>query len=142
MVLNKLKELATKHHTGYNRIAEASVSPVVNYKQVIVFPFNKEMHSLIRYQEMLRFNISGVYDTKYSGYVRSSTNDLLHINHTKNHIIQNVEEIECQSFDTLILGHTDQIDAVKIIKRLIDNLIDKCVKWQKDIFLLTTVVIR
>lgn len=36
------------------------------YKKAIVFPFNKEMHSVVRYREELSFEIVGIYDSKYT----------------------------------------------------------------------------
>lgn len=133
-VLNRLKTLAIKHHTGLKKTVCMLEAPVENYKKAVVFPFNKEMHSLIRYQEMLPFAIAGVYDTKYSGYVHSTTNHLLHIDHAQNYTIHNVEKMDYQSFDTLILGHTDRIEKIKAINRQIKTLIDKCIKTQKYIF--------
>ncbi len=51
----------------------------LDIKNAIVFPFNKEMHSLARFEDMLDFTISGFYDTKFSGQVGASINILQNI---------------------------------------------------------------
>lgn len=77
-----------------------------NYKinKAVIFPFNKEMHSLIRYLDLLPFHISNIYDIRESSRVGSTTEHLL-----KGEIlsmeIENYKNIEWDIFDTVILGN-------------------------------------
>ena len=75
-------------------------------KRAAIFPFNKEMHSLIRYHHLLSFELVDVYDVKYSFTVGASTSFLMNDMSVKNYIIKNISEVDWDSFDTLIVGHT------------------------------------
>ena len=59
---------------------ESSYKPVsfeFTINRAIIFPFNKEMHSLIRYQNLLSFDVVDVYDSKYSTNIGATTDHLL-----------------------------------------------------------------
>lgn len=84
----------------------------LNYKQAAVFPFNKEMHALIRFEDMLPFEIVDVYDIKYSPNIGGSTNQLLDISSENNHIIKKIDDLEWENIDALIIGHTQTISNV------------------------------
>ncbi len=105
-----------------------------NFQKVVIFPFNKEMHSLIRFQDMLKFKIIDIYDIKYSGYVHSSVNQILNIDSKKNYNIKNIEYLDYESFDTLIIGCTDKIETIENIKQKIDIVLKKCVEMGKNIY--------
>lgn len=102
--------------------------PFVPYKAV-VFPFNKEIHSILRYKDMLNFDIVDVYDTKYSSHVGASTNKLQNMKNSKDYIIKNIDNIDINTFDTFILGHvselkrlmTSKLDIAKLLEFLLGN---------------------
>ena len=48
-------------------------------KKAIVFPFNKEMHSLARFSDLLNFEILDFYDTKFSGNMGKGIRELQEI---------------------------------------------------------------
>ena len=109
-----LQEQIVKHSFGnlsidHNPNRNPKDSPVSGYKRAVLFPFNKEMHSLIRFEDNLPFEIIDVYDTKYSARIGASTNLLLNLDSKKNHTIKSIETIDMESFDTLIWGHTDKL---------------------------------
>lgn len=85
-----------------------------NFKinRAAIFPFNKEMHSLIRYSHLLNFEITDVYDVKYSSNVGSSTSFLMNDACNKSYIIKNVNEIDWDAFDTLVIGHTNRLSSL------------------------------
>ena len=89
-----------------------TVPNIKAYKNAAIYPFNKEMHSLLRFEEHLSFSISDVYDTKYSARIHSATNTLLNIRGGNNHVIANVENLRWENIDTLILGHTREMEEL------------------------------
>ena len=103
-------------------------------KRACIFPFNKEIHSLVRFERLLSFSISKLYDSKYSARVGSSTNDLLHINQPVNHIIENIEDITFDAFDMLILGHIDGYIKIPNQKNIIQEIVLECIKLGKKIY--------
>lgn len=91
------------------------VYPSRNFKiyRASLFPFNKEMHALIRFQKFLPFEIVSVHDVKYSGKVGSSCERLINAEITRKElIIQNIEKIPWGDIDTLILGHCGQLNQI------------------------------
>ena len=106
----------------------------LDIKKAIVFPFNKEMHSLARYEDMLQFQILGFYDTKYSGQVGYSVNILQKTNSKNEHIIQNIDKIDWGAdFDTVILGHTSLISNA-IGRDYEAEIISNCERYNKKLF--------
>lgn len=91
-----------------------------------VFPFNKEIHSFVRYSDLLKFDIVDFYDTKYSGNVGAYTTDILCIDSNATHIkkksIKNISSIDWDSFETLILGHcASRSDFENLIREAISR---------------------
>lgn len=78
-----------------------------------LFPFNKEMHALIRFRQFLPFDIVSVHDVKYSGKVGSSCYRLINADvDADDKIIQNVTQIPWENIDTLIVGHCEQLNEI------------------------------
>lgn len=108
--------------------------PLFRIKKAAVFPFNKEMHSLLRFPDLLEFEIIHIYDTKYSGTVGAMTQHLLKDNSVLNRVIENVHDIDWNDFDTLILGHTDELSALVKDTSLKEKIIHQALKNGKQIF--------
>lgn len=109
-------------------------NPTQEYKKAVLFPFNKEMHSIIRFQELLSFEVVGVYDVKQTAHIGATTNDLLRIKGTKNLIINSIKEIDWDSFDTFILGHTDELIRILNTPSFIQELIDEILSHRKHLY--------
>lgn len=71
----------------------------------VIFPFNKEMHSLIRFEELLRINIIDVYDVKFSGNVGRYPYQVLNMPFKSQNRIKDIQNLDWDSFDTIIIGH-------------------------------------
>jgi len=97
-----------------------------------IFPFSKEIHSLIRFQKLVSFDIVDIYDSPRSGRVGARTNSLLDIQ-AREYIIKNIAELDYDSFDTFILGHTYDLSTANF-KFNIGTLIDNLVKHNKQIY--------
>lgn len=107
------------------------MNPVSRYEKAVIFPFNKEMHSLIRFPELLEFELVDVYDLKYSANVGAYTNNILDIVSDRNYLIKNIYDIDWESFDTFILGHMDEYIQVAKIPNFREKLIDEILKHKK-----------
>lgn len=78
-------------------------------KKVIVFPYNKEMHSVVRFYDSAKYTLAGVYDLKESGNVGK----IIKTDSDNVFEIQNYLNIDWDSdFETIILGHTNEIQKV------------------------------
>ncbi len=103
-------------------------------KRAVLFPFNKEMHSIVRYSDLLSFDIVGVYDVKYSATVGATTSHIMKDSSVKDILVNNINNIDWDSFDTLILGHTDELSLLINRDDLKRNLISEAIERGKNIF--------
>ncbi len=90
-----------------------------------IFPFNKEMHSLLRFADLLPFQICDVYDSKYSMRVGGYTDRLLNNPNVKSIRIKNIEDISFHNIDTIILGHMQEVLQFPNMLAIYDLLIEK-----------------
>ena len=71
-------------------------------KNVAIFPYNKEMHNIINFMDLLSFNVINVFDIKQSGRVGKNIEDFYGHQYGK---IMNIDNINYDTIDTLIIGH-------------------------------------
>lgn len=102
------------------------------WKRAAIFPFQKEMHSLIRYAASLPFEISNVYDLKYSGHVGATTAAIMHDGTVPALTVENIQDICFDSFDALIFGHFTELENL-IDEPLRKNLLDRLLAHGKQV---------
>jgi hypothetical protein len=100
--------------------------------RAVTFPFNKEIHSLVRYADLLNFKIIDYYTLRLSGLIGKDISDIVK-DCSFHSIIKNIDEIDWNSFDTLILGHCSEYSQTTGInyKEIISDLAKK---FNKNIF--------
>ena len=103
-----------------------------NIKKAVVFPFSKETHALLRFADMLSFDICGYYDVKRSGKVGRRLSAFFE-EFDSEEKIKDVDEIDFTDIDTIILGHLDELNSImKRDYRM--ELIDKSIKNGVNIY--------
>ena len=101
--------------------------------KVIVFPFNKELHSLARYKEKALFQIKDFYDVKYIGNVGRTINDVIGCSNSANAIIKNYIDINWnEDFDTIILGHVKELSNLVNVD-FMEYFIKHAIKFKKRV---------
>lgn len=123
-VLQKFQSLAIDIRQ-FIRIQLESKKVFPKSGRIAIFPFNKEMHSFIRYKDVLPFEITKVYDLKYSGKVLSTTNKVLQDDCLPCIKIENINDIDFDAFDSFVFGHfceIEQMVAPDFRKQLLDRL--------------------
>ncbi len=123
-VLKKFKSLAVN---SYELRSEKPAQKVIFPRngRLAIFPFNKEMHSLIRFADVVPYDISKVYDLKYSGKVLSKTNIVMQDDSLISLKIENINDIDYDSFDLFAFGHfgeSEELISPGFRKKLLDNL--------------------
>lgn len=103
-------------------------------KNAALFPFTKEMHSLIRYHDLLDFDIAAVYDIKYSGNIGLSTRKCIKDEKAIDKNIKNIQNVDWNEFDTIILGHLDELTSLTSANDLRRDLIDQAISKGKQIY--------
>lgn len=126
-IIDGLKE------TSCNTITYNSINTVKKIvpKKAIVFPFNKEIHSLARYKTMANFSIAGFYDIKYIGNVGRKIGDV--IGSLDDTTINNYLDIDWNdNFDTIVLGHIKELSNL-INMDLMTYFVDFAIRYKKQI---------
>ena len=101
-----------------------------NINEVALLPFSKEMQSLLNFSNLLNFEITGVYDTKYSGRVGFCFETM---DHSKKYIIENLDNCNWERIDTFVLGHVWELNP-RIRDVTIEKIVEKCLYHGVNLF--------
>jgi uncharacterized NAD-dependent epimerase/dehydratase family protein len=107
------------------------IKPVSFINTAVIFPINKETHSLIEYNSMLPFSIMGIYDTKYlrNGSQKFLTRLSQYYNLKPNFI----SDLDFTlPFDTFILGHVHEIEMIEK-KQYFTAILNNCLEYNKNV---------
>lgn len=101
--------------------------------RIAVFPFNKEMHSLVRFQDLMICELTKVYDLRISGRVGATTNKVLGIESNRNFTIENIDNLDLNSFDMMVIGHLNEtIDITG--NNIRERIIVDCLQSNKRVY--------
>ena len=95
-------------------------------KKAAIYPYNKEMHSLMRFRELLNFEIVGIADPIAKGYVGRDAGEAIGIPPVDIRIQPRFQEI-LKEADTLILGYVDELSRItkkNVLRESIEKAID------------------
>lgn len=131
-ILAELRKHAYKI-IDFEKSSKAENKWIKDVKKVIIFPFNKEIHSLFRFQNELPFKIDGIYEPIGLSKLRNDLEfkEFLIDSSIK---IGNINQIDWNAdFDTVILGHCDVLNSVYNMD-FIDYFLKKCSEYSKKIY--------
>ena len=132
-IIEKIKSTAKYHHISSMEEQNNSLESIpFKIKKAVLFPFNKEMHSLIRFRDLLGFEVVEVFDTKYSMTLGATTSHLLKHDGVS-YKIKSINDIIWDNFDTLIVGHTNEISNMTK-STFKEDLIEEAIKRNKNIY--------
>ncbi|MCI9414479.1 MAG: DUF1611 domain-containing protein [Clostridiales bacterium] len=104
----QLSQICTSQHHNEKPVkAEVPFS----ISKAMIFPFNKEMHAIARYEEMLSFEAAKYCSLRITGQVGRTVADILPGCRNKK-VIQDINTVAWDEFDTLIIGHTGELDRI------------------------------
>lgn len=113
---------------------ENEISDEIGFElgKMAVFPFNKEIHSLAQYERQLTGTITHFYSSKFLGGIGVPiSSNYKHINNDR--IIENIDKIDWDDFDTLVLGHIGHLsDLCGINYR--QKLVSEAIAHNKNIY--------
>ena len=103
--------------------------------KAITFPFNKEIHSLYAYEDMLDFIIVGAYDLKYKGLIGKDISDIISYKRIRKRILKSFDDIEwnSESFDMIIVGHIGELSAI-CKRNFMEEIIQNCIAFNKKLY--------
>lgn len=107
--------------------------PGFNIRKAIVFPFNKEVQVIARFESMLNFSVMDYYEFKASRSIGEKIGDIINCDNDK--ILKNYKDINWNSdFDTVILGHVKEMSKYARIDFL-NEFLDLCLRFRKNLFI-------
>lgn len=112
--------------------------------KIVVFPFNKENHSLVRNYKMLSPELVDILDVKYSPYIGLDAFQLLSISDydlddrdedkVNKCIIKDIMKFDWNTdFDTFVLGHVGQLNDTLFFS-IYEHVYDNCIKHHKNLY--------
>lgn len=123
-----------------NCVVEGRVIPknnIINIKNAVLFPVSKETKALIEFSDMLSFNITHIYDIKYSGNVGKGIRNYDQYHEINSDlIIESIDSINwLDDFDTLIIGHINMIGKALGNRNIKEELLKKCEEYKKQVYM-------
>lgn len=117
---------------SYLNNSNKEIKHIFSIKKAITFPFNKEIHSIVKYLNLTSFTLSGVYDSKYMGNCGRKVSDFVG-EMSKDYLIEDYKKINWEGdFDTVILGHTRELCAI-INEDIRGYFVANCKRYNKKI---------
>lgn len=132
IVLDNFKQIAIENHSALNTFDTQKLP--FDIQNAVIFPFSKEMHSLLRYENLLDFKIVDIYDTKYSAKIGSTSSHLMNDARINSYIIKNIDKINYDNFDTFIMGHMSELALALKNEKFAVDLINSLLEHGKNIF--------
>ncbi|MCB1676407.1 MAG: S8 family serine peptidase [Halioglobus sp.] len=80
-------------------------------KKAAIYPFNKEMHALVRGRDLLPFSLAGIADPAGKGLVGKDAGEALGLDPIGVRICPRLSDA-CVGADTLVLGYVDQLGRI------------------------------
>lgn len=103
-----------------------------NLGKMAIFPLNKEIHAIAQFEDLLSGTVVHYYSSKFTGNINYTLNSK--IRHLKNEkIIENIDSINWDGFDTLVLGHVGSLSKLCNIDYQ-RELIVKALRKEKNVF--------
>lgn len=129
-----LEEIKKKSKRKYQKIQYNEIETLFTIKKAICFPLNKEIHSIIRFSDLLSFDLQAIYDTKYGGKLNQLASDFVGKDIARDYLIKDYKQINWKGdFDTVILGHTDLIRE-KTGEDYLATFLKQCIENDKQLY--------
>lgn len=115
-------------------VSQNTVPIAINPVKAAVYPFNKEVHALLRFSEHLSFSITHICDEPLHGNVGADVDKMLFGEAKNLRIIEKLQNLwTCEDYDTLIIGHLDELSLLSG-KDLLKLSLSACLEHKKNVY--------
>jgi len=90
----------------------ADPSPFGHIHRAALYPFSKEMHAMVRFHDLLSFQVTGVADPVGRRLVGRDAGEAIGVDHVGVRISARLEDALADA-DTLVLGYVDQLSRMR-----------------------------
>lgn len=87
-------------------------SPKYKITKAAIYPFNKEMHSILRFSDLCNFEINAIADIPQKGLIGKSAYNLLGVESEQDLVITKDLDAALSTVDTLIISRTDLVSTL------------------------------
>jgi uncharacterized NAD-dependent epimerase/dehydratase family protein len=106
-------------------------------RRAAIYPFNKEMHALVRFRDLLKFEVVGVGDPIGKRLVGKDSGEAIGAEPSGIVITHKLDQL-LEDADTLILGYVDQLS--RILRRdVLGEILEKTIGLGKHIYSLAPI---
>ena len=126
-VLNEISQDRNKSKSDPQIIRKDFQEDYAYIKKAVLYPYNKEMHSMVRYRDLLAFEIVGVADPIGKGMVGKDAGKVIGELQADLRISPNIRSTLADA-DTLILGYVDQLSRIRkrdLLKEYVQLALDE-----------------
>ncbi len=133
-LLKHLRTNAKRIVTFNNRMFCNNETVCNSIKNVAVYPYNKEIQTLVRYSELMPCKITHICDEPLHGCVGNDVDKALFGNRKNERIVVNVNDIwNCNDFDTIIIGHLEELSLITNTD-LLKKVLKMCLEHNKNVY--------
>lgn len=132
-----LKQNALSCHWNESSISKSCLLDLSAIKSVALFPYNKEMHSLIRFRDMLPFDIKSVCDFPFSKRIGMDAGEAIGVEPCGIIVQSKFQSILDSGVDTVILGDLSEISALHQ-RDYISKYVHQCYAYNKSVISIET----
>lgn len=133
---NNLKFYSTQRST--KKLSDVyKKTDVSGFKEAAIYPYNKEMHSLVRFPELLPFKIKHVVDVTGRLTIGKDSGELIGGKRNEIPIERDLESI-VEDSDSLILGYLDEVSRIRK-QNLLKDALELALKYKTHVFSLTPI---
>ena len=101
-------------------------------KRAVIFPFNKEIHSLAAFEHLLGFEVLNYFDLRQKGLLNRKIHDILPYARNKK-VVHDFDCIDWNAdFDTFICGHVGEISNI-LGYDILETIMEKCKAYSKQL---------
>ena len=119
------------------RLADICGQQAPDIARAVIYPFNKEMHSLVRFRHMLPFAVEGVVDVVGRKSIGRDSGEVIGAPPSGLVVGKNLEE-SLEGADTLVLGYLTEVSKIKRRDVLAETL-ELALRLDKHVYSLTPV---
>ena len=135
-ILNYFRQNAVKIYENELGKKYRNKTIIDNFERTAVFPVCKEMQAFFRYPDLTIFELVKVYDIRLSGRVGKSVYDFIKKdNDVSKLVVEDIENIDYDSFDTLVIGHCSKLKFFLKDEESVRKIIGKAIQLGKKVFL-------
>ena len=110
-VKTKLAKENQQVYIDHDRSAHVNEKLLIS--RAVAFPYNKEIYSLVANNDLLVFDLQGVYDHRFSARINHYASEHLRIANNRDYVVKSIEDLKWdESFDTFILGHCEELSEL------------------------------